>query len=155
MAYHGKLTPAQVFGGDLTGIESRLDYIADLGANVIYLTPFFPSQSNHRYDATTFDAVDPLLGGDRALASLSAAAHARGIRLLGDLTTNHTGSGHEWFLAAQADHSSPERAFYYWKEEPPGYACWLGHPRLPKLNYSSPVLWDRLVRGQARSRPAG
>ncbi|HTW05991.1 MAG TPA: glycoside hydrolase family 13 protein [Acidimicrobiales bacterium] len=147
VVYHGKLTPAQVFGGDLAGVESRLDYVAGLGANVIYLTPFFPSQSNHRYDATTFAAVDPLLGGDGALASLSAAAHSRGIRLLGDLTTNHTGSGHEWFIAAQADPSAPERSFYYWERDPPGYASWLGHPRLPKLNYSSPALWDRLVRG--------
>jgi alpha-glucosidase len=147
VAYHGQLTPAQVFGGDLAGIEAHLDYISDLGADVIYLTPFFPSESNHRYDATTFAAVDPILGGETALAALSAAAHNRGIRLLGDLTTNHTGSGHEWFLAAQADHSSPERSFYYWQEDPPGYASWLGHPRLPKLNYSSPALWDRLVRG--------
>lgn len=145
--YHGKLTPAQVFGGDLAGIEAHLDYISDLGANVIYLTPFFPARSNHRYDATTFHSVDPILGGDAALASLSAAAHNRGIRMLGDLTTNHTGSGHEWFLTARADCSSPERSFYYWDKDPPGYASWLGHPSLPKLNYSSTALWDRLVRG--------
>lgn len=147
VAYHGKLTPAQLFGGDLAGIEAHLDYIADLGANVIYLTPFFPGQSNHRYDATSFDRVDPLLGGDAALASLSAAAHNRGIRLLGDLTTNHTGSGHEWFVTARSDGSSVERSFYYWEKGAPGYASWLGHPRLPKLNYSGTALWDRFLRG--------
>ena len=147
VAYHGKLTPAQIFGGDLEGIKARLGHIASLGANVIYLTPFFPARSNHRYDATSFASVDPILGGDSALAALSEAAHDRGMRLLGDLTTNHTGSGHEWFLAARADGASPERAFYYWEESPPGYASWLGHASLPKLNYSSTVLWDRFVRG--------
>ena len=84
------------------GIEERLDHLTSLGVNVLYLTPVFPAGSTHRYDATTFDAVDPLLGGDDAFASLVAAAHARGIRVLGDLTTNHVGSGHEWFEAARA-----------------------------------------------------
>ena len=67
------------------------------------MTPVFPANSTHRYDATTFDAVDPLLGGNEALASLSRSAHARGIRVLGDLTTNHVGSRHDWFVRAQAD----------------------------------------------------
>ena len=58
----------------------------------LYLTPFFPAGSTHRYDATSFERVDPLLGGDEALASLVAAAHARGMRVLGDVTSNHCGS---------------------------------------------------------------
>ncbi len=67
------------------GVEQHLDHIESLGANLIYLTPFFPASSTHRYDATSFAHVDPLLGGDAALESRSrAAAHARGIRLLGD-----------------------------------------------------------------------
>jgi alpha-glucosidase len=147
VAPQGKLTSTQVFGGDLAGIEAHLGYVQDLGADVIYLTPFFPAPSNHRYDAQTFAAVEPLLGGNEALASLSAAVHSRGMRLLGDLTTNHTGSDHEWFKAAQAGPSAPEHGFYYWEEGPPGYACWLGHPRLPKLNYTSPELWQRLING--------
>ena len=59
--------------------------------------PVFPGESNHRYNATTFAEVDPLLGGDAAYARLSSAVHARGWRILGDLTTNHTGDTHEWF----------------------------------------------------------
>ena len=73
----GPDTPRE-FGGDLAGIEARLDHIEQLGANVLYLTPFFPATSTHRYDATSFDHVDPLLGGDEALASLTDAAHRRG-----------------------------------------------------------------------------
>ena len=59
-----------------------------IGATILYLTPCFPARSTHRYNATSFDHVDPLLGGDDALVSLVAAAHARGIRILADLTIN-------------------------------------------------------------------
>ncbi len=139
-------TPLEWFGGDLRGIEQHLDHVERLGANVLYLTPFFPAGSSHRYDATTFDRVDPLLGGDDALAALTRAAHARGIRVLGDLTLNHTGSGHEWFVTAQEDPSSPERGFYFFDDDlPHGYAAWWGIRHLPKLDHSSPELGRRLA----------
>ena len=70
----------QLFGGDLDGIVEHLDHIQGLGFDTIYLTPFFPAASNHRYDASSFDRVDPLLGGDDALARLSSAVHDRGMR---------------------------------------------------------------------------
>lgn len=73
----------QIYGGDLWGVAERLDHLADLGANLIYRTPFLPARSNHRYDATTFAHVDPLLGGDEALAALSEAARGRGMRVIG------------------------------------------------------------------------
>ncbi len=140
----GRPTPFELFGGDLPGIERHLDHIASVGANLIYLTPFFPASSSHRYDATTFAHVDPLLGGDDALQSLAAAAHARGIRIVGDLTLNHTGHRHEWFLAAQASPAAPERAFYYFDDSlPHGYESWLGHPTLPKLDWRSEELHER------------
>ncbi|MFZ1288141.1 MAG: glycoside hydrolase family 13 protein, partial [Candidatus Phosphoribacter sp.] len=133
----------QFFGGDLDGITEHLDYIAALGADVVYLTPVFPGRSNHRYDAHTFSTVDPVLGGDEALRRLTAAAHARGIRVLGDFTSNHTGVTHEWFVAAQADPQAPERHFYFFDDDG-GYAAWLGVPSLPKLDHSSPLLRQRL-----------
>ncbi|HEX2706054.1 MAG TPA: glycoside hydrolase family 13 protein, partial [Candidatus Lustribacter sp.] len=140
----GRMGPAsrQLYGGDLDGVGERLDYLVDLGVTVIYLTPFFPAHSNHRYDATTFAAVDPLLGGDEALRRLTDAAHARGIRVMGDFTTNHTGSAHEWFLAARADPRAPERDFYFWEGQE--YVAWLGVKSLPKLNYDSVTLRERL-----------
>ena len=138
----------QLYGGDLDGITEHLDHIAALGADVVYLTPFFPGRSNHRYDAHTFDAVDPVLGGDAALRRLTEAAHARGIRVLGDFTSNHTGVTHEWFVAARADEGAPERAFYFFG---PGqeYAAWLGVRELPKLDRSSPELRRRLFQDPA------
>ena len=114
---------------------------------MLYLTPVFPARSNHRYDASTFDHVDPVLGGDDAFAALVEAAHARGLRVMGDLTTNHTGDAHEWFLAARADAASPEAGFYSFDEHPERYASWLGVTSLPKLDQSSPELRARLYDG--------
>jgi alpha-glucosidase len=133
---HGPETPYEWFGGDLPGVEAHLDHIESLGANVVYLTPIFPAGSTHRYDATTFDRVDPLLGGDEALASLTRAAHARGIRVISDLTPNHTGDKHEWFVAG-------ERELYLF-DESGDYESWWGVKSLPKLNWLSRELRTRM-----------
>jgi alpha-glucosidase len=134
----------QLYGGDLDGVVERLDHLESLGVDVVYLTPFFPGESNHRYDAATFDAVDPLLGGDRALRRLTKAAHERGMRVLGDFTTNHTGVTHEWFVAAAGKdgHQAPERGFYIWEDG--DYVAWLGVRTLPKLNHLDPELRRRI-----------
>ena len=146
----GRATPVEWFGGDLPGLQQRLDHVEALGANVLYLTPFFPARSTHRYDATSFEHVDPLLGGDDALVSLVRAAHERGIRVLGDLTTNHVGSGHEWFAAARNGHGGPERSFFYFDDRlPGGYESWLGVRTLPKLDYRSEELRRRMYEGPA------
>lgn len=144
---NGPETPYQLYGGDLDGVTAHLDHIARTGANTVYLTPVFPAMSNHRYDASTFDHVDPLLGGDAALARLSDALHARGMRLLGDLTTNHCGDGHEWFRTAVADATSPEAGYFTFAEHPHEYVCWFGHPSLPKFDHRDPGLRRRLYDG--------
>lgn len=131
----------QFYGGDLDGIIDHLDHLERLGVDVLYLTPIFPARSNHRYDASTFDAVDPLLGGDEAFERLCAAAATRGMRVVGDITTNHTGAGHDWFTTAQADREAGTREFYF--IGPDGrYASWLGVRSLPKLNWNSATLRD-------------
>lgn len=133
----------RLYGGDLDGIIDHLDYLESLGITAVYLTPFFQARSNHRYDASSFDRVDPVLGGDEALHRLVAACHARGMRVLGDFTTNHTGDSHEWFVTARADEDSEERGYYFWEGEL-GYVGWLGVPSLPKLNYNSEELRRRI-----------
>jgi alpha-glucosidase len=142
----GPETPYQLYGGDLDGIASRLDHIGDLGANTVYLTPVFPARSNHRYDATAFDRVDPLLGGDEALARLSAAVHARGWRLLGDITTNHCGDRHQWFATAACDLAAAEREMFYF-DSAGDYEAWLGVKTLPKLNWRSQLLRRLMAEG--------
>jgi alpha-glucosidase len=153
---HGPLAGTQFYGGDLDGIVDHLDHLQALGVRTLYLTPVFPGRSNHRYDAATFDHVDPLLGGDAAYARLARAVHDRGMRLMGDITTNHTGEGHEWFARAVADPLSPERGMYLWEEAGPdvvhldgrpGYVGWLGHGSLPKLDWGSDETWRRMVSG--------
>ena len=142
----GPATPHELYGGDLYGVEQHLDHVERLGANVVYLTPFFPAGSTHRYDAWSFDRVDPLLGGDAALAALTASAHRRGLRVVGDVTLNHCGSGHDWFQAALADPGAPERELFYFDDSlPNGYESWLGIRSLPKLNWSSPELRARMA----------
>ncbi len=137
----------QIFGGDLDGIAEHLDHLVDLGVGGIYLTPIFPSRSNHRYDATTFDRVDPILGGDDALVRLRQACTERGLRLICDITLNHTGDAHDWFVAAQADATGPEADFYYFTEHPDDYEAWLGVRSLPKLDHGSTELARRLHDG--------
>ncbi|AVT41317.1 alpha-amylase family glycosyl hydrolase [Plantactinospora sp. BB1] len=142
----GPETPYQFYGGDLDGVAERLDHLDRLGVNTVYLTPIFPARSNHRYDAATFGHVDPLLGGDAALARLAAEVHARGWRLLGDITSNHTGDSHEWFVDAVSDVDSPDRGLYYF-DETGDYESWLGVKSLPKLNWGSPELRRRFLAG--------
>jgi alpha-glucosidase len=133
-------TPYQFYGGDLDGIVDHLDHITGLGVNTVYLTPFFPARSNHRYDASTFDSVDPLLGGDAALDRLANALRQRGMRLIGDITPNHSGAGHEWFVRG-------ERELYYFSEDGDEYESWWGFKSLPKLNWHSLELRRRFFDG--------
>jgi alpha-glucosidase len=137
----------QLYGGDLPGIVDHLDHLTSLGIGGVYLTPVFPSASNHRYNAASFDHVDPFLGGDAALVELARSLHARGIRLVGDLTLNHAGSTHPWFLAAQADPSGPEAGFFHFIDHPERYHAWQGVPSLPKFDHRDPELRRRLYDG--------
>ncbi|TFD85485.1 glycoside hydrolase family 13 protein [Cryobacterium lactosi] len=138
----------QFYGGDLDGITEHLDHLERLCVTLLYLTPVFPGRSNHRYDAAGFTEVDPLLGGDAALIRLVEAAHARGLKVIGDLTSNHSGDGHEWFQAAHLTPAAPESAFYYWLDpEQSDYMSWLGVPELPKFNWGSTELRRRFIDG--------
>ena len=140
-------TMRQMYGGDLDGIVQHLDHLVDLGVGGIYLTPIFPAHSNHRYDASSFDRVDPVLGGDAGLVRLREACDRAGLRLLNDLTLNHTGDRHEWFVAAQADAASEQAGYYYFTDHPDDYESWLGVPSLPKVNHASAPMRRRFYDG--------
>ena len=135
----------EFFGGDLLGVEQHLDHIESLGANALYLTPFFPADSNHRYDPTSFDRVDELLGGDAAFASLVRAARGRGLKLVGDLSLDHCGAGNEWLVRAEADPSAVERSFFHFdRSETHGYASWLGYKEMARFDWRSEELRSRM-----------
>ena len=142
------VTGVEYFGGDLDGVSEKLNYLEKLGINGIYFTPIFPAGSTHRYDATSFSQVDPMLGGDAALAKLRQESKQRSIRLVGDLTTNHCGVKHEWFVAAKEKYAK-ENEFFYWTDSAPhGYEGWWGLASLPKLNYGSQELRNRMYEGK-------
>lgn len=142
-----KTSVRQLYRGDLGGARERLDHLARLGVDLVYLNPVFPGGSSHRYDAATFDHVDPVLGGDAALVALADAAHARGMRVIGDLTTNHSGDHHDWFRRAQADATSEEASYYVFRRHPHDYVAWFDVPSLPKFDLRSAALRRRLVEG--------
>jgi glycosidase len=91
--------------------------------------------------------VDPQLGGDAALARLSDALYARGMRLLGDLTTNHCGEAHEWFQTVATDATTPEAGYFIFTDHPNAYVCWFGYSSLPKFDHRDPRLRRRLYEG--------
>ena len=143
-------TGVELFGGDLAGVQEHLDHIVELGANGIYFTPFFPANSTHRYDASSFDHVDPLLGGDEAMFALKRETQRLGISVMGDLTTNHCGKLHPWLVTALKEKGSKERGFFYWDRSiPHGYVGWWGLASLPKFNFSSDLLKNRLYAGKS------
>lgn len=132
------------YGGDLAGIIQKLDVLRELGVTGLYLNPIFTAYSNHRYDIADYNHVDPHLGGNTALAELRRALDEAGMRLVLDVTPNHCGARHHWFLAAQADAHAPTAEYFTFHHHPDDYECWLGHRSLVKLNYHSARLRDAM-----------
>ena len=86
--------------GDLNGIRSKLDYIAGMGFDQLWLTPVHPSSTYHKYDVDDYYAIDPTFGTMEDYEALLAECHERGIRVLLDLVLNHTSDTHPWFVSA-------------------------------------------------------
>ena len=86
--------------GDLNGVRSKLDYIADLGFDAIWLTPVHPSATYHKYDVDDYFAIDPSFGTMEDYEALLKESHEKGIRVYMDLVLNHTSEDHPWFRAA-------------------------------------------------------
>ncbi len=134
------------YNGDLKGIEEKVSYFRSLGVNALYINPVFSSQSVHRYDTIDFFAVDPKLGGDEALISLVRTMHENGIRVILDISINHTGLAAVWLKKALENPQSEERGFYYFK--PDGtFSCWQDVKTLPQLNYSDSELRKIMYEG--------
>ena len=104
--------------GDLPGITSRLESLASLGIDAIWLSPYMRSpQKDAGYDVSDYKDVDPLFGNLKDFDSMVSRAHELRIRVLVDLVPNHTSDQHDWFQQAlKADAGSPERAFYHFKD---------------------------------------
>ena len=132
------------YNGDIPGIISRLPYLKELGVTALYINPIFTSRTVHRYDTVDFFSVDRKLGGDEAYIALISKAHEMGIRIILDISINHTGTEALWFRKAIEDPDSEERAYYYFDEGNVRY--WQGVKTLPQLNYNSAQLRDTMYR---------
>ena len=127
-------TPAGFYGGTLRGILDKLDYLSDLGVNVLWLTPIFPSPSHHGYDATDLFDIEPRLGTKRDLRNLLDESHQRNIRILLDLVPNHVSNLHPTFQSAISDKESPYHNWYTFTNWPEKYRSFFDVPDLPQLN---------------------
>ncbi|MCC2308058.1 glycoside hydrolase family 13 protein [Cellulomonas sp. zg-Y338] len=128
--------------GDLPGVTSRLDHLARLGVDAIWLSPFYRSpQADAGYDVADYRAIDPLFGTLADFNELLERAHQRGMRIIVDLVPNHTSDEHEWFQAAlAAGPGSPERERYMFREGKGE------HGELPPNN------WESIFGGPAWTR---
>ena len=127
------------FGGTLWGVRDKLEYIKNLGANAIWLSPIFPSPSIHRYDATDYKHVADELGGDEALTVLIREAHDNGIRVILDLVCNHISNQHPKFIDARSNPKSPYRNWFTFDHKDKiGYRTYFGVHSMPRVNLNNP-----------------
>ena len=107
--------------GDLPGITAKLDYLADLGIDAIWLSPVYPSPNvDCGYDVSDYKAIGCEYGTMDDFKTLLSEAHRRGIRLIMDLVLNHTSNEHPWFLEAASSRDNPKREWYIWQDGRPG-----------------------------------
>ena len=117
--------------GDLPGILGRLDYVAALGVDAVWISPIYPSpMADFGYDVADYCGVDPIFGTLADADRLIAQAHARGLRLILDFVPNHSSDAHPWFRASRTSRTDPQRDWYIWRDPAPGGGPpnnWLSH----------------------------
>ena len=127
------------WGGDLASLRGKLDYLQELGIDVVYLNPVFSSLTNHKYDAWDYHRIDPVYGTRADLASLAKDLHQRNQRLVLDGVFNHMGRRSPMFEEARRNESSRWRQFFKFDSRyPRGYIGWYDVENLPELNLENP-----------------
>lgn len=122
--------------GDLPGIISKLDYIAELGVDAIWLSPIYPSPDvDFGYDVADYRAIDPKFGTMADFDRLLKEAHSRDLRIIMDLVLNHTSDQHQWFVEARKSKDNPYHDYYLWQD--------------PKPNGKEPNNWAAIFGGSA------
>jgi alpha-glucosidase len=156
--------------GDLAGVLAQLDYIASLGVDAIWLSPFFKSpMKDFGYDVSAYRQVDPIFGTLEDFDRLVAAAHERGLRIIIDQVLNHTSDQHAWFQQSRGSRDNAKADWYVWAEPKPdgtppnnwlsifGGSAWQWEPRRgqyylhnflvsqPDLNYHNPAVAAQML----------
>jgi alpha-glucosidase len=108
--------------GDLRGIMARLEYLAGLGVDAIWISPFYPSpMADFGYDVANYTGVDPLFGTMEDFDALLVAAHGRGLHVILDFVPNHSSDQHPWFVESRSSRTNAKRDWYLWRNAgPPG-----------------------------------
>lgn len=154
--------------GDLKGITEKLDYLQDLGIDILWLSPIYKSPFiDQGYDISDYYAIDPLFGTMEDMEELIAEGKKRGISIIMDLVVNHCSSHHEWFQKALEDPEGPYADYFYFIEsdkEPNNWESYFGgsvwepvpgtnkyylhsfHKDQPDLNWQNPVLREEIYK---------
>ena len=145
------------YGGDLKGIIDKLDYIESLGVSILYLSPIVWSQSNHRYDTSDYEKVDPYAGVNEDLKLLCDEAHKRGMKVVLDAVFNHTGSDSKYFnkfgnfdeVGAYQSNDSKYSSFFrkHYHNGKEYFDYWWGFDNLPECNGNS-FEWREYILGE-------
>jgi len=153
------------FGGDIMGVQQRLNYLQALGVTVVYFNPIFDAASNHAYDTEDYYSIDDFFGNNKEFEKFVRQANKRGIRVVLDGVFNHVSSDSPYFdryghfddLGACESVSSPYRDWFYFQDVTPGtgkcvgsdgtplaanYTAWFGFDSLPVLNKDEPAVRD-------------
>ena len=140
-------------GGNLKGIISKLNYLKSLGISVIYLSPIFESQSNHKYDTGDYKTIDPMFGDEEIFKELIYKAGKKGINIILDGVFSHTGDDSIYFnkygnydsLGAYQSENSKYYSWYNFKDYPNEYDCWWGVKSLPNVNETENSYIDYII----------
>lgn len=143
--FGGEYLSNDFFGGNLLGIEKKLDYLKELGISAIYLNPIFKAYSNHKYDTGDYKTIDPMFGTEADFERLSKKAEKLGISIILDGVFNHTGSDSLYFnkrgtypsVGAYQSKESPYYSWYRFSDYPDEYESWWGIDTLPQIEENS------------------
>ena len=144
------------YGGNFKGIIEKMDYIADLGVDIIYLNPISKSFSSHRYDTGDYKTIDPMLGTEEEFTAMCEAAHERGIKVVLDGVYSHTGSNSLYFnrdktFPGEGAYNSQKSPFYSWytfHSWPNCYNSWWGFDTLPTVDKMNPNFIEYIITGK-------
>lgn len=152
----GEILNNDFFGGNFRGITEKMDYIASLGATILYLNPISKSFSSHRYDTGDYKTPDPMLGTEEDFAEMCRAAHERGIRVVLDGVYSHTGADSLYFnkfgsfdeVGAYQSTKSPYHDWYTFYHYPDSYHSWWDFDTLPTVRKMTPSFIEYVITGE-------
>lgn len=152
----GEILNRDIYGGNLKGIEEKLEYLKSLGVVTVYLSPIFEAWSNHKYNTADYMKIDPHFGDENDLRSLCKAAEKMGMHVILDGVFNHTGSDSVYFNAkgrydtvgAAQSQDSEYRDWYSFNDSHVGYESWWGINTLPSVNEMTESYREFIINGE-------